>query len=93
MKNIDLFIEKNKKYLKLSFDSEGKVSSIESLVPSEELNFYKTNCRTVTKNGKTTLITKDGESFGFKSPDMKILNKMQNKLAGAAIRNFRFKNW
>ena len=81
--NLQRFINENKNKLVIKKNDHGDIISIESLVPSTELNFYKTNCKVDKIGNKFILNTIDGEEyiFNFKKDDVEMLNSLlKNKI-------------
>jgi len=81
--NLQRFINENKNKLVIKKNNHGDIISIESLVPSTELNFYKTNCKVDKIGNKFILNTIDGEKyiFNFKKDDVEMLNSLlKNKI-------------
>ena len=63
--DIENFVIANESKLKVTRDSNGLITHIESLVPANLLNFNKTKCKLGKKGFKDAIITEDGESYSF----------------------------
>ena len=63
--DIENFVVANESKLKVTRDSNGLITHIESLVPANLLNFNKTKCKLGKKGFKDAIITEDGESYSF----------------------------
>lgn len=63
--DIENFVVANEGNIKVTRDSNGLITHIESLVPANLLKFYKTKCKLGKKGFKDAIITEDGESYSF----------------------------
>ena len=63
--DIENFVVANEENIKVTRDSNGLITHIESLVPANLLKFNKTKCKLGKKGFKDAIITEDGESYSF----------------------------
>lgn len=70
--NLKLFIESNKDKINIIRNENGEVTGIVSLVPSTELNFFKTNCKIDKVGFKHVLETIDGSKYDFSFKNLKL---------------------
>lgn len=73
---INIFIEKNKDKLVVNRDTNGKITSIESSVPEEDLKWVY--CKTVKKKFKDYIITSDNDEIAITYRKNNKSNKSSN---------------